>query len=51
MSDCWNGEVEIVSDIAAENEIPQERPDGRNQLLGCFTATPAGAIQQKRSYH
>src|SRR6266702_4421385 len=51
MSDRWNGEVEIVSGIAAENEIPQERPNGRNQLLGRFSATPTRAIQQKCTYH
>jgi hypothetical protein len=50
MSDRRNGEVEIVSGIAAENEISQERSHGRNQFLGCFSATLARAIQQKRTY-
>ena len=51
MSDGRNGEVEIVSGIAAENEISQERSYSRNQLLGCFSATLARTIQQKRTYY
>ena len=50
MSDRRNGEVEIISGFAAENEIPQERSHSRDQLLDRFSATLAHAIQQKRTY-
>jgi hypothetical protein len=50
MSDRRNGEVEIVSGLSAENEIPQESSHGRDQLLCCFGSTLARAIQQKRAY-
>jgi hypothetical protein len=44
-----NGEVEIISGFAAENEIPQERSHRCDQPLGRFRATLARAIQQKRT--
>jgi hypothetical protein len=50
MSDRRNGEVEIASDLAAENEIPQEGSHGRDQLLGRFGSTLARAIQQERAH-
>jgi hypothetical protein len=51
MSDRRNGEVEIISGVAAENKIPQERSHSRDQFLGRFGATLARAIQQKRTYY
>jgi hypothetical protein len=51
MSDRRNSDVEIVSSLAAENEIPQECSYSRDQLLGRFSAAMARAIQQERAYH
>jgi hypothetical protein len=47
MSDCRNGEVEIVPGLAAETEITQESSQRGDQLLSRSSPTLARTIQQK----
>jgi hypothetical protein len=50
VSDSGNREGEIVARFATEVEIPQKRPQGRNQLLCGRGSTLAGPSQEKVAY-